>query len=157
MAAHLPLQRVAARGQLCHLSVPADEGGLEAAAVAVSLVSGAAVVLHLPPLPGLALRARHEIRLSGALLRANLPAARPLVTQVARELTAEGLSVGILKQRLGWVAERRALFGALPPDAADGLPSSLLDRLLGRERIARKVASSTGAADPCSVSHVGDA
>jgi hypothetical protein len=42
-----------------------------------------------------------------------------------------GLRVAVLKRRLGWVAERRAGFGALGSDSG-GLPEPLLRRLLGR-------------------------
>ena len=49
LAAHLPQARVAARGQVCHLAVPADPDGLAAAAAAVTVARGALAVLHLPP------------------------------------------------------------------------------------------------------------
>ncbi|MFN8162886.1 MAG: hypothetical protein U0R26_03470 [Solirubrobacterales bacterium] len=56
-------------------------------------------------------------RLFGALLRADIESERALLALVVRDLIAHGLTVSVLKRRLGWVAERRALFGALPPDA----------------------------------------
>jgi hypothetical protein len=123
LVAHLPQARVAARGQVCHLAVAADPEGLEAAAAAVTVARGALAVLHLPP-P--LLRPCLEERLgpepSGVLLRADLGADRALVALVVRDLMARNLTVAVLKQRLSWVAERRALFGALQAEAAGGLP-----------------------------------
>jgi hypothetical protein len=54
-----------------------------------------------------------------------------------RDLRQRGLAVGVLKQRLAWVAERRALFGTLAPGAAAGLPGALIDRLAETERLSR--------------------
>jgi len=131
LVAHLPEARVAARGQVCHLAVPADPDGLEAASAAVTVARGALAVLHLPPAllqPVLAERLGPEP--SGVLLRADIAADRPLLALVARDLIDRDLAVGVLKQRLSWVVERRALFGSLTADAAGGLPSRLLEKLL---------------------------
>ncbi len=127
LVAHLPRARVAARGQVCHLAASVDPEGLEVAAAAVSVARGALSVLHLPPVllqPVLCDGAGPE--LSAALLRADPRADRPLVAMVVRDLLDRGLRVGVAKRRLGWVAERRALFGALHP----GAPGSLSPRLL---------------------------
>jgi hypothetical protein len=123
LVAHLPRTRVAARGQVCHLAVAADPEGLEAAAAAVTVARGALAVLHLPPpLLRPCLEERLGAEPSGVLLRADLGADRALVALVVRHLMACGLTVAVLKQRLSWVAERRALFGALQAEAAGGLP-----------------------------------
>jgi hypothetical protein len=130
LAAHLPDTKAAARGQVCHLSVPATPAGLEAASAAVTAARGALAVLHVPPeLLQAALSADSGLRLSGALLRADLAADRPLAALAVRGLIARGLAVAVLKQRLGWVAERRALFGALPAGSAGGLSQRLARRL----------------------------
>jgi hypothetical protein len=135
LAVRLPEIRAAARGRCCHLSVGVDNAGLEAAAAAVSESCVDLAVLHLPPvLAGRAPQALEGIRITSVLLRADLRVARPLVAPVVRDLMDQGFRVGVLKQRLGWVAERRALFGALPPDAPDGLPPLLLSRLVGEKR-----------------------
>jgi hypothetical protein len=52
---------------------------------------------------------------------------------------ARDLAVGVLKQRLGWVAERRALFGALAPAAGGGLPGAQLRRLMPQVSTGRAV------------------
>jgi hypothetical protein len=52
-----------------------------------------------------------------------------LVALAVDDLLRRGLRVAVLKSRLGWVAERRAGFGALGSDSG-GLPESLLRRLL---------------------------
>jgi hypothetical protein len=134
LVAHLPQARIAARGQVCHLAVPAGAEGLEIAAAAVTVARGALAVLHLPPpMFRLLLADGVRPRPSGVLLRADLAADRPLVALAARDLIAQGLDLAVLKQRLSWVAERRALFGALAPEAAGGLPSYLVQRLLSHE------------------------
>ena len=132
LVAHLPQARVAARGQVCHLAVAADPEGLDAAAAAVTVARGALAVLHLPPA---LLRPCLDERLgpepSGVLLRADLAADRALLALVVRDLIARDLAVAVLKRRLGWVAERRALFGSLAPEAAGGLPRNLRRRRCG--------------------------
>jgi hypothetical protein len=133
LAAHLPTARVAARGQVCHLAVAADPEGFEVASAAVSVARGALAALYLPasqlqPL----LDAETGPEPSGVLLRADIGADRALLALTVRDLLGRGFSVGVVKQRLSWVAERRALFGTLPPDATGGLPASLLQRLLSQ-------------------------
>jgi hypothetical protein len=132
LAARLPTLRPAARGEVCHLSVSADEDGLAAAGIAVTIARGGLAVVHVPP-PMLQplLEAPGAPRVDAALLRADLGAARPLVALAVADLLERGLRVAVLKRRLGWVAERRAGFGALGSDSG-GLPESLLGRLLTR-------------------------
>jgi hypothetical protein len=134
LAGHLPRARVAARGQVCHLAVAADADGLEAASAAVTVARGALAVLHLPP--GLLqplLSGPLGPEPSGALLRADIATDRSLLALVARDLIARDLAVAVLKRRLSWVAERRALFGALAPDTAGGVPPRLLQKLLSHQ------------------------
>jgi hypothetical protein len=130
LLAHLPEARVAARGQACHLAVPADADGLAVAAAAVTVNRGALAVLHLPPA---LLRQCLDQRLgpepSAALLRADLTADRALLALVVRDLMARDLAVAVLKQRLSWIVERRAFFGSLAPAASGGLAARQLRRL----------------------------
>jgi hypothetical protein len=128
LAAHLPEAKVAARGQVCHLAVPADTEGLERAVAAADVVREATVVVHVPPTM-LQEALDCGIRPSGVLLRADLTQDRPLLALAARELMGRGLAFGVLKRRLPWVAERRALFGALPAASQGSLPPGLLRRL----------------------------
>jgi hypothetical protein len=131
LAAHLSTPRVAARGQVCHLAVAADSEGLEAASAAITVARGALAVLHIPPpLLQPLLAERLGLEPSGILLRADIAADRPLLALAVRDLMFRELAVAVLKQRLGWMAERRALFGSLVADATGGLPSRLLRRLL---------------------------
>jgi hypothetical protein len=131
LAAHLPQVRVAARGQVCHLAVPPEPEGFEAASAAVTAARGALAVLHLPPAQlQPVLGGEAGLKPSGVLLRADLTADRALLALVARDLMARGLPVSVLKHRLSWVAERRALFGALAPEAQGGLPSHIRRSLL---------------------------
>ena len=133
LAARLPTLRPAARGEVCHLSVTADEDGLAAAGVAVTVARGGLAVVHVAPdLLQALLEAPEAPRPDAALLRADLAEARPLVALAVDDLLRRGLRVAVLKRRLGWVAERRAGFGALGSDSG-GLPESLLRRLLDLE------------------------
>jgi hypothetical protein len=130
LSAHLPHLRSAARGQVCHLSVPADAEGLEAAAAAVTVARGAPAVLHLAPeLLQEGLAGASGLRPTGVLLRADLGEDRPLLALAARDLLARDLAVAVLKKRLSWVVERRALFGALAAESPGALPERLLRRL----------------------------
>jgi hypothetical protein len=126
--------RVAARGQVCHLTVQADGDGVELAAAAIDVARGSLAVIHLPPLLLQTALAEPALRPSGVLLRADLPGDRALVALAARDLLERGLAVGVLKRRLGWVAERRALFGVLPAGSPGGLPERLVRRLCGGRR-----------------------
>jgi hypothetical protein len=131
LLAHLPRARVAARGQVCHLSVAADPDGLEMASAAVTVARGALAVLHLPPhMLRPLLDECSRLKPSGALLRADLAADRALLGLLVRDLIARDLAVGVLKRRLSWVVERRALFGALAADAAGALPPGLRARVV---------------------------
>jgi hypothetical protein len=129
LVAHLPGARVAARGAVCHVSVAADPEGFAAAAAAVTVARGALAVVHVAPGELQALLADSAApRLTGALLRADLESDRALLALVVRDLLERGLAVAVLKRRLGWVSERRALFGALGADG-EGLSPSLVQRL----------------------------
>jgi hypothetical protein len=132
LAARLPTLRPAARGEVCHLSVAADEDGLAAAGTAVTVARGGTAVVHVAPdLLRPLLETPGAPRPDAALLRADLDADRPLVALAVGDLLERGLRVAVLKRRLGWVAERRAGFGALGSDSG-GLPESLVWRLLDR-------------------------
>lgn len=131
LRAHLPEARVAARGQVCHLAVPANGEGLDSAAAAIAASRGALAVLHLPPRMLQPALDAPGLRPSAVLLRADLAVDRALVALAARELFERGLTVGVLKRRLGWVAERRAHFGVLPAGSPGGLPERLVRRLCG--------------------------
>lgn len=146
LAAHLPEVGAAARGQVCHLALPAAAGAFEAVSAAVAVVRGAAPggrgafsVVHLPPhLLQSFLGAPAAPPPTGVLLRAELGADRDLLSLAVRDVQARGLDVAAQKRRLSWVVERRALFGALPPDAAGGLPATV------RRRLLREVALASG-------------
>ncbi|HEU5105228.1 MAG TPA: hypothetical protein VFU11_05260 [Solirubrobacterales bacterium] len=132
LQAHFAKGRVAARGQICQLVVDADVAGLKALVKAVSVTAVDVAVVHLPlHLVGIAPRLLPELDISGVLLRADLPAARPRLAPLVLDLMGRGFTVGTVKHRLSWVAERRALFGALSAEARDGLPRSIVRRLLG--------------------------
>ena len=117
LAAHLPRQRVAARGQVCHLAVAADGDGLDAAAPRLRPSPAArwSPSTLRRRCPAAARRAPRRRVSTGALLRADVAADRALLALAFADLRGRGLAVAVLKRRLAWVAERRALFGTLPP------------------------------------------
>lgn len=130
LAARLPTLRPAARGEVCHLSVAADEDGLAAAGTATTVARASLAVIHVAPEHLRSLLDTPEApRLDAALLRADLGTDRALVALAVDDLRERGLRVAVLKHRLGWVTERRAGFGALGSDSG-GLPESLVRRLL---------------------------
>jgi hypothetical protein len=134
LRAHLPEARVAARGQVCQLAVQADPDGLELSSAAATAARESGAVLHLPP------ELLHEVldapgwRPSGVLLRADLDGDRALVGLAVRDLLARSIPAMVLKRRLAWVAERRALFGVLPAGAPGGLSERQVRRLEGARR-----------------------
>lgn len=131
LSAHLPRARAAARGQVCHLAVVAEEEGLAAASAAATVARGSLVVFSTPPagLQDLLDAGRPEV--TGVLLRADLASDRALLALVVQDLIAERIEVAVLKQRLSWVDERRALFGVLGSEA--GIPARVRAILLSHE------------------------
>lgn len=129
LRAHLPDFKAAARGQVCHLTVPAGPEGFDAAGAALTVARGSPAVLHVPSEVLQPILDKPGLRPSGVLLRADLVEDRPLTALAVRDLIARDLAVAVLKQRLGWVAERRALFGALPPGSPGGISRRLVRRL----------------------------
>jgi hypothetical protein len=133
LARHLPDLRAASRGQTCHLAVPIDDSTFAAVRAALPLVRDSAAVVHLPPALLQPALAEAGVRPSAVLLRADLPADRPLTALAVADLLDRGLCVRVLKRPLSWVSARRALFGVLPPATPGGLPSRLVDCLLVSE------------------------
>jgi hypothetical protein len=132
--AHLEDAKVAARGQVCHLAVAADADGLATAAAAATAARENGVVVHLPPDLLQPVLAEPAFQVSAVLLRADLSEDRALVALTVRDLIDAGLGAAVLKRRLTWVAERRALFGILPAGAPGGLPERLVRQLTRASR-----------------------
>jgi hypothetical protein len=131
LVAHLPAARVAARGHVCQLAVGEGPDDLEVALAAAAVARDELRVVHVESATTQALLGSplgEEI--GGVLLRADVATDRPLLALAVAGLLGQDLAVAVLKRRLPWVAERRALFGALPPEAAGGLPASVIRKLL---------------------------
>lgn len=133
LAVHLPQLRAASRGQTCHLAVADDPEAFEKVRAALPLVRDSVAVVHLPPARLQAALADPGIRLTGALLRADLDQDRALTALAVRDLAGRGLRTKVLEQALGWVPARRALFGVLPAASPGGLPSALTGSFLENE------------------------
>ena len=134
LAAHLPSARVAARGHICQLAVGDGPEGEETALTAAAVARDELRVVHAEPARAQALLGSplgEEI--SCVLLRADVAADRPLLALAVASLLGRDLAVAVLKRRLPWVTERRALFGALPPGSAGGLPAAVERKLLSEE------------------------
>jgi len=133
LEARLKLQledaKAAARGQVCHLAVAADADGLAAASAAATTARESGAVVHLPSELLQAALAEPAFEASAVLLRADLGCDRALVALAVRELIERGVATAVLKRRLTWVAERRALFGILPAESSGGLSERLVRRL----------------------------
>lgn len=129
LKAQLPDVAVAARGQVCHLAVPPEAEWLDLVSGAATTAREGGVVTHLPPELLHEALASSAIDVSGVLLRADLDRDRPLVALAVREMIERGVVAAVLKRRLAWIAERRALFGVLPAGAPGGLPERLVRQL----------------------------
>jgi len=134
LKAQLPDAEAAARGQVCHLAVPAEPDGLALVASAADTGREGGVVLHVPPQMLHTVLADFQDRVSAVLLRADLRSDRSLVALTVRDLIERGVAAAVLKRRLTWVAERRAMFGVLPPGAAGALPERLVRQLIEASR-----------------------
>jgi hypothetical protein len=130
LASHLPEGRVASRGALCHLTLPASHEGLARVPAALPLVRDSLGVVLVPPGLLQAAIAAGGLRAGAVVLRADLGRDRALTALAARDLIGRGVAVAVAKRPLAWVPSRRALFGALPAEASGGLPARLL-RLVG--------------------------
>ncbi len=130
LVAHLPGTRAAARGHVCHLAVDDAPDGFEEALAAAVLARDELRVIHVAAATVEPFLDRAADALSGVLLRADLPRDRALLALAVRDLLGRVPSVAVLKHRLPWVAERRALFGSLPPGTPSGLPVSICRKLL---------------------------
>jgi hypothetical protein len=126
--------RVAARGQVCHLAVSPDPDGLELAVSAAATARESGVVVHVPPQLLDEALIRFDAQATAVLLRADLRADRSLVALAVRDLIERGVAAAVLKRRLTWIAERRALFGVLASGAAGGLPERLVRQVAGVSR-----------------------
>ena len=130
LAVHLPQAGVASRGQICRLTLPPDATGIEAARAARAATRESAAVLHLPPRLFQDALGDAGLGVSGGLLRADLERDLSLAALAVGDLRERELPAAVLKRPLGWVATRRALSGALPPESGGGLPARLRARLL---------------------------
>ena len=134
LKAQLPEAGAAARGQVCHLAVSSGPEEIETAVGAAATARETGVVVHVPsPLLYEALASFGD-QASAVLLRADLRSDRALVALAVRDLIERGMATAVLKRRLTWIAERRALFGVLPAGAAGGLPERLVRQLTETSR-----------------------
>lgn len=133
LAVHLPQSRAASRGQTCHLAIADDPEAFESARAALPLVRDSVAVIHLPPARLQEALADAGIRFTAAMLRSDLDRDRALTALAVRDLVGRGLRTKVLRQALGWVPARRALFGVLPLAAPGGLSTRLVKPLLENE------------------------
>ena len=114
--------RVAARGRLCWVSLPAVARADECLAAVGRIIGEAGksvpTVVFLPAAAWHEGTAGTELAPDGALLRIDLPAERSLAALAVTDLRGLGMPVRIAGQAPGRVATRRALSGLDPGGAA---------------------------------------
>jgi hypothetical protein len=117
-----PELRVAARGNLCWLAIPSsdpdcdpeDSALARLARLQAAPLPAALIVAHMPPALWRQGLERPDLRPVGGLVRADLPAQRPLAALAVHELRERRLIARIASRPLGAVGSRRALAGLDP-------------------------------------------
>jgi hypothetical protein len=125
---------VTARGRLCWLRIAAAGDACERLAAALDAAgSSTEVVAHLPGPRWRAALESEAVVADSVLVRADLPAQRPLAALLAADLHAGGLRVRIAARAPGRVSARRALAG-IDPGGALAQRARRLGRGLGPAR-----------------------
>ncbi|HYY74466.1 MAG TPA: transglycosylase SLT domain-containing protein [Solirubrobacterales bacterium] len=105
-------ERVAARGRLCWVGLPATREALSDLSEALDdLPQPSIAIVHLPAALWPLALGEVPLRPRAGLLRADLHADRALAALAVFELRERGLPARIASRPLGWVASRRALAG----------------------------------------------
>ena len=127
------LERVAARGRLCWLGLPATVEALgDLPRVLAAVPTASVAIVHLPArLWALALE-EPGLEPRAGLLRADLPGDRPLAALAVAELRERRLGVRIASRPLSHIASRRAMAGLETGGAAARRVGRLARGLVGR-------------------------
>src|SRR5213078_1612270 len=126
-------ERVAARGRLCWLGLPATvEGVEELPRVLEALPAGSLAIVHLPARLWSVVLEQRGLRPRGGLLRADLSVDRALAALAVAELRERRLAVRVASRPLGRVASRRAMAGLESGGAVARRMGRLARGLLGR-------------------------
>jgi len=142
----LPHAAVASRGGFCQIAPSADANGVAMAASAVGAAGDSPAVIHASSDQLLALLdGPLESRISAALLRGEAGVDRVSAAPVASELFSRGLTITLLDRQLGWVTERRALFGALRAKDLHELPK-VITQWFADSAVRRQVSTSVPSA-----------
>jgi hypothetical protein len=124
-------EAAAARGNLCHLSLPEAEEPLEPVVELLTHeVPAAAVIVHMEQDLWPRAIADERMRAAAGVLRADLPGDRALAALAVGELRDRGLRAKVVSDPLGRVASRRALAGVEPGGAASRRAARLARALL---------------------------
>jgi GNAT superfamily N-acetyltransferase len=128
---------------MCVIAAAPGRDGLVTLGRAVDAAGRSPVVVHAgaADLAGL-LAEPAASRFAAAAVRCEAGIDRALAAASVLDLLGRGFAVALLEQRLDWVRERRALFGALPAEELDGLPAAIVSWLRdaaagGPRRVAR--------------------
>ena len=140
LAVHLPQLRAASRGQTCHLAVPGEPEAFESVRAALPLVRDSVAVIHLPPARLQEALADAGIRLTGAMLRADLGRGPcPHRARGPRSGRPRPAHEGRRSTRSAGSRPAARCSASCSPGAPGGLPPSLLDSLLESEISAEHV------------------
>ncbi|MEK6327992.1 MAG: D-alanyl-D-alanine carboxypeptidase family protein [Actinomycetota bacterium] len=124
--------RVAARGRLCWLGLPATEEALGDMSRVLEAMSAARLaIVHLPARLWPLAVGQRDLRPRAGLLRADLPADRALAALAVAELREHRLPARVAARPLGRVASRRAMAGLEVGGAVARRVSRLARGLLG--------------------------
>jgi hypothetical protein len=123
----------AARGHLCYLGLPGEDGLERVGELLESRLPVARVIAHFPERMWAAALDR-ALGATAGLLQAELPADRALVALAVRELHERGMRARVAGRQLGRVAARRALAGMEPGGSASRRAARLARGLLASSR-----------------------
>jgi transglycosylase-like protein with SLT domain/D-alanyl-D-alanine carboxypeptidase-like protein len=127
------LERVAARGRLCWLGLPATAEALgELPRVLAAVPAASLAIVHLPARLWPPALEQPGLRPRAGLLRADLPNDRPLAALAVAELRERRLAARVASQPLGRVASRRAMAGLETGGAVARRVGRLARGLVGR-------------------------
>jgi hypothetical protein len=143
-------ERVAARGRLCWLGLPATQESLSDLSDALDGLPRPSIALvHLPAALWPVALGEGPLQPRAGLLRTDLQSDRALAALAVLELRERGLPARIASRPLGWVASRRALAGL---ELGSGSGASRLARIArGLAAVERAAVSGRGQALPLAI------
>jgi hypothetical protein len=123
--------RAAARGHLCHLSLPDPDEGLVDLSGAVAISAGELAVVHVPRPLWLPALGQAGLDVAGCCLLVSLPGDRSLAALAVDEARRRSVSAKVVTRAPSAIGARRALAGARPGGRLSEVGRRIARRLLG--------------------------